>query len=150
MKKKKIILYILFSFLIIIGAATIYIYKEYNRSHKDTANLNADYSITATGLIKEFEIDEKSSNTKYWDKVLLVDGIVKEIVRDDKGFYTVALGDTSSLSAVRCNIDSIHSKEAASVKKGNSIAVKGICTGFNTDELIGSDVILVRSVINKK
>jgi hypothetical protein len=30
------------------------------------------------------------------------------------------------------------------------VAVKGICSGFNGDEILGSDVILVRSVIDQK
>ena len=67
-----------------------------------------------------------------------------------RGFYSVVLGDTASMSSVRCSIDSVHSNEAAAVKKGSIIAVKGICTGFNADELLGSDVILVRSVVDSK
>lgn len=150
MNRKKIILYIFFSLLFIIGAAGIYIYKEYNRSHKDTADLKPDYTISATGLIKEFEMDEKSSNKKYWDKVLKVEGIIKELIKDEKGFYSVILGDTATMSSVRCSIDSLHSNEAASLQNGSSVAIKGICSGFNADELLGSDIILVRSVISKK
>lgn len=150
MKRKKIIRYILIAVFIIVAAVALYIYKEYNRTHKDTASLRPDYSLEAAGLIKEFEADEKASNKKFWDKVLKVQGMVKEVIKDDKGFYTVALGDTSSMSSVRCSIDSVHSNEAASVKKGSIISVKGICSGFNTDELLGSDVILVRSVVEHK
>jgi hypothetical protein len=150
MKRKKIIRNVLLSLLIIMAAAAIYIYKEFNRTHMDTARLQADYSIAATDLIKEFETNEQISNKKYWDKVIQVEGSVKEIVKDERGFYTLALGDTSSLSSVRCSIDSAHSREAAIVKKGNRIAVKGICSGFNADEMIGSDVILVRSVVDSK
>jgi len=150
MNRRKIIFYVFFSLLVIIGAAGIYIYREYNRSHRDTAELKPNYTISATELLKEFEIDEKSSNNKYWDKVLKVDGIIKELIKDEKDFYSVSLGDTASLSSVRCSIDSLHSNEAASLQKGNSVVIKGICTGFNADELLGSDVILVRSVINKK
>jgi hypothetical protein len=150
MKRKKIIRNILLSLLVIIAAAAIYIYKEYNRTHKDTARVKADYSIAATDLIKEFDTDVQASNKKYWDKVIKVEGIVKEIVKDEKGFYSLAIGDTTSLSSVRCSIDSVHSKEAAVVKKGSIIAVKGICSGFNEDEMLGSDVILVRSVVDSK
>lgn len=150
MKRKKIIRYILIALLVIIAAAALYIYKEYNRTHKDTTRLKADYSLSATDLIKEFETNEQASNKKYTDKVVRVDGEVKDILRDDKGFYSLVLGDTASLSSVRCSIDSVHSQEAAAVKKGERIAVKGICSGFNADELLGSDVILVRSVVDTK
>lgn len=150
MKRKKIIRYVLISVFIIVAAVALYIYKEYNRTHKDTASLKPDYSLQAASLIKEFEADEKGSNKKFWDKVVRVEGIVKEVVKDDKGFYTLALGDTLSMSSVRCSIDSVHSNEAAIVKKGSLIAVKGICSGFNADELLGSDVILVRGVVDNK
>ncbi len=150
MKRKKIIRYVLLALLLVAAAVALYIYKEYNRTHKDTARLKADYSLAATDLIKEFETNEQASNKKYWDKVIRVEGLLKEVVKDDKGFYSLALGDTLSMSSVRCSIDSMHSKEAEAVKKGSRIAVKGICSGFNADEMLGSDVILVRSVVDSK
>jgi hypothetical protein len=150
MKRKKIIRYVVLPLLLILSVAAFYIYKEYNRTHKDTAKLKPDYTISATELLKEFEANEQGSNKKYWDKIIKVEGMVKELAKDDKGFYSIVLGDTASMSSVRCNVDSVHSKEAAAVKQGSIIAVKGICSGFNADEMLGSDVILVRSVIDKK
>jgi hypothetical protein len=135
---------------LIISAAALYIYTEYSRTHTDTAKLKADYTVTATDLIREFTMDEQSSNKKYWDKVLLVKGIVKSVDRDERGFYSIILGETSSMSSVRCSMDSIHNSEAVSVQKGKVIGVKGICSGFNADELLGSDVILVRCAVDLK
>jgi uncharacterized protein YyaL (SSP411 family) len=150
MKRKKIIRFIILPLLLILAAAALYIYKEYNRTHKDTAKLKPDYTVTAASLIQEFETSERSSNKKYWDKVLRVEGMVKELTHDEKGFYSIVLGDTASMSSVRCSVDSAHSTEAAALQIGSHIAVKGICTGFNTDELLGSDVILVRTVVDLK
>jgi len=147
MKRKNILRYIVLPLLVIGAAAAIYIYKEYNRKQKDTASLKPAYSVTASSLVSEFEANEKASNTKYLDKVIRVDGIVKQLEKDDKGFYTIILGDTASMLSVRCSIDSIHTSEVAAVKQGSVIAVKGICSGFNADEMLGSDVILVRSVV---
>ncbi len=146
-KRKKIIRYTLLSLLVIIAAAGIYIYKEYNRRHKDTAALRPDYILSATELIRAFEQNEQQSGKKYSDKVMQVNGTIKEVKRDEKGFYSVALGEPRSLSSVRCSIDSLHSREAETLKEGATATVKGICTGFNADELLGSDVILVRGVI---
>lgn len=148
MKRRKIIRYTIVFFLLILGAIALYIYKEYNRTHKDTARLKPDYSLKASDLVKEFETNEAASNRKYWDKVISVEGILKEKIKDDKGLYTLALGDTSSMCSVRCTIDSLHSSEAAIINSGTYITVKGICSGFKADELLGSDVILVRSVVD--
>jgi tRNA_anti-like len=150
MKRKNIIRYIVLPLLLILGVAAIYIYKEYNRTHKDTARLKADYSATAVDLMAEFSANEQASNKKYWDKVIRVTGMVKEVTHDDKGFYSIALGDTASMSAVRCSIDSIHGNTAAAVKSGAIITVKGICSGYRADELLGSDVLLVRSVVENE
>lgn len=150
MKRKNILRYIVLPLLLVLGAVAIYIYREYNRTHKDTAKLKPDYSITATDLVKEFSDNEQVCNKKYWDKVIRVEGMVKELTKDEKGFFSIALGDTASMSSVRCSIDSTHSNEAASLQRGSVIAVKGICSGYNADELLGSDVILVRSVVDHK
>jgi len=150
MKKRNIIRYILLPLFVIIAAGAIYIYKEYNRTQKDTARLKTDYSVSAATLIREFESDEHRSNEKYWDKVLRVAGRIKDVIRDEKGFSDVILGDTVSMSSVRCSIDSLHTHETVSLRKGDSVIVKGICSGFNADELLGSDVILVRSIIDKE
>ena len=151
MKKRKKILLILGVLLVAAAAGAFYIYKEYNRTHKDTAEQRPDYSVTASKLVKEFETAEQASNKQYWDKIIEVDGVVKDIAKDDRGFYSVVLGDTSSMSSVRCSMDSLHNDEAAVLKKGNTATLRGICTGFNADELLGSDVILVRcALISKK
>ena len=150
MKKKKRWLYVVLALLVILAAIAWYIYKEYNRTHKDTAKMKADFSLRTNALLKEFAADEKGSNAKYWDKVIRIEGLVKEIRRDEKGFYSIALGDTASLSSVRCSIDSTHGAEAAALKTGSPAVIKGICSGYNADEMLGSDVILVRCVIDKK
>jgi hypothetical protein len=150
MKRKNILRFIILPLLLIFAAAAVYIYKEYNRTHKDTARLRPDYSLQAGVLIKEFGDNEQASNKKYWDKVIEVNGIVKEVSYDEKGIYTIALGDTASMSSVRCSIDSIHNSGAAAVLKGYDVTVKGICTGYKADELLGSDVILVRCVVDSK
>src|SRR6266496_3397513 len=112
MKRRKKILIATGVILGLFAIAALYIYKEYNRTHKDTADLKPEYSISAVQLIKDFETNEESSNLKYWDKVIQVDGTIKDIAKDERGFYSVVMGDTSAMSSVRCSMDSVHNKEA--------------------------------------
>lgn len=81
--------------------------------------------------------------------MLKVDGLVKDLIKDDKGYYSVVLGDTASMSSVRFSMDSIHNAQAATLVKGSKAVLKGICTGYNADEMLGSDLILNRAVIEK-
>lgn len=148
MKRNRIGRYIII-LLIIIVAAALYFYKEYNRTNKDTAVLEPDYTVPASSIVKEFETDESLAGRKYTDKIILAHGLIKDILKDDRGFYAVMLGDSASMSSVKCSLDSIYNDMALTLQKGTYTTVKGVCAGFNADELLGSDVILVRCVIDK-
>jgi tRNA_anti-like len=144
-RKRKIIL-----FIIVVGAGTVgwYGYKEYFRTNKDLANVKPDIKIPAADLIKEYEKNDSLANTKYLDRIIETKGSVKAIEKDDKGYYTIILADSGSMSSVRCSVDTAHKEDAARLALASSAIVRGVCTGFNKDEMgLGSDVILNRCVI---
>lgn len=129
----------------------LYAYKEYNRKGIDIANAKAIYTNTSTELIDAFTHDEKASNVKYLSKVIEITGEVKKIDTNEKGSPTVIVGENSSMSSVRCNLDSLYTNSISTISVGEKISVKGICTGFIADEMgIGSDVILTHCIIQKK
>ncbi len=151
MKKRKIVLTVLLAFVILTAGTAIFAFKEYNRKNDSLKNTKADYAQTAIGLINEFTNDETKANTVYTGKVIALSSLVKSVDKDDKGMFTIVLGDPEALSSVRCSIDSTNSSEASLVKAGASIQIKGICTGYNADEMgLGADVILNRCVIVKQ
>ena len=149
MSKKKFFLYSSLLIVIVIALVGMYIYKEYNRKHEDTAELKTNYTVSAADIIKDFETAQESAAKKYNDKIIMTSGFIKDILKDDRGFYLIMLGDTTSMSSVKCSMDSLHNSEAATLQKGTYATVKGVCAGFNADELLGSDVILVRCMIDK-
>ena len=104
-------------------------------------------SIDDSGLIQVFEKNEAEANAQYLDKIIAVRGTVRTVEKDDKGYYCVILGKQNSMSSIRCSMDSVHQEEVAGIPAGSVITVKGACTGFNADELLGSDVILNRCVL---
>jgi len=71
------------------------------------------------------------------------------VEKNGNGFYTVILGEEFLMSSVRCSMDSLHQMDVASLTTGTLVTMKGNCSGFNRDELLGSDVILNRCVIEK-
>jgi hypothetical protein len=148
MSRKKIILLLI---LIAIAVAAWYGYREYSRTNKDLKNVRPDFIVNASDLIKEFESGDSAAAKKYNGQILEVTGFVKNIDKDDQGYYTLVLGDTSGLSSVRCSMDTSHQSDAASLIAGSSAIVRGACTGFNKDDMgLGSDVILNRCAIIKK
>ncbi len=148
--KRKNVKYILLALALIIAGAAFYGYKEYNRTNKDIAIITPSFKTTSTELINEFTKNDTVANTKYLDKTIALNGNIKSIDKDENGFFTIVIGDTSSTTSVRCSMDSVHNMEASTLKEGTLVNVKGICTGFIKDELgIGADIILNRSCINK-
>lgn len=146
MNKKKIGIAVI-TLLLVMGG--IYGYTEYNRKNPDLADLKPAEKISASVLVQAFKANDKEAAVKYIDKVVAVSGTIMEIINDD-GYYTIAVGDAAGMDAVRGSIDSIHNKEAAALTKGTAVVLKGVCTGFNADELLGSDVVLNRCVIETK
>jgi hypothetical protein len=148
LSRKKIIGLII---LLVIAGGAYYGYKQYNRQNKDYQNVQPDFILPANGLIGEYETNDSAAAQKYNGRDVEVSGVVKNIEKDEKGFYTIILGESTSLSSVRCSMDTTHQQDAAQLSKGSSATMRGLCTGFNKDEMgLGSDVILNRCVIITK
>jgi len=136
--------------LVVFAAAASYIYREYNRKMADVAALQPDFSVAATMLLNEFAAGDKTATAKYINKVIRVNGIVKQIDTDPSGFHTIVLADPAAMSAVRCSLDSIHNNQAGAIAPGGIIDIQGICTGYTADDLgIGADLLLNRCTIIK-
>lgn len=149
MKRK----YLLWGLLIIVLAAAAYGYKEFNRTRPDSKSLEAGFTVSAEGILKEFADNEKGATKKYSGQELIVavTGTVKDIKKDEKGYYTLMLGDSSNMSSVQCAMDTLYVADIATIKIAEKITVKGHFTGYNADEtgLVGSDIQMNMCVIEK-
>lgn len=151
MKKKTIMLRILAVCLLLGVIGGLYAYKEYNRKNVDISETKAAFTMTEMQLINEFTQDQNTSNKKYLGKLLELSGNIKKIDTDQNGHHTIILGADSNMNSVRCSIDSSFNTESHKLIVGSPIVIKGICTGYNADDLgLGSDVILNRSIVIKK
>jgi hypothetical protein len=131
---------------LIVIAAGAYFYV--NRKTQSLTDSNADFKISAVKFLEEYSSAQVLSDKKYLGKVIQVEGNIKEIERDDKGSLTFVLGDLSSMSSVRCSIDTTVVIDESAYPVGTAVSLKGECTGFNADDLgLGADIVLNRSVI---
>lgn len=140
---KRTLLLIVLALIIVLG---FYGYREYMRGNKDLQKVAPEATLSAPELIKAFETDSASANKSYLGKIIAVSGRVKSVEKEE-GAATVILAEPGTMSSVRCSMDTAHLAELAAVKEGQSVTVKGACTGFNQDELLGSDVVLNRCVL---
>jgi hypothetical protein len=129
--------------IVLAGVAVgIYAWKEYNRRMPDTAGMKAIATKQAAELVKEFEADENVANKQYNDKVVSVKGTIVKVDRNDST-QTVILAGESAMAGVVCQFDAAHNKQLETLQPGQSIKVKGVCTGALMD------VILVRCALDE-
>lgn len=141
---------IIIAVLLVAAAAGVYAWKEYHRKNKDLTDVKPDHSVQAVSWINEFMTNDTSANAKYLGKVVAVEGLVKQVEKDEEGKYTVVLGDTADMSSVRCAMDSVHAQDVTSLQRGEPVKVKGIYIDFNRDDMgLGSDVKMNRCVVSK-
>lgn len=141
---KRTLLLIILVLAIVLG---FYGYREYFRKNKDLQDVAPEVTIGAPALIKAFETDSAGANKSYLGKIVAVSGTVKSVEKEE-GAATLVLGEPGTMSSVRCSMDTAHIAEAAGVQEGQPVTVKGALTGFNQDELLGSDVVLNRCVLS--
>ncbi|MDI9366283.1 MAG: hypothetical protein QM541_15100 [Flavobacterium sp.] len=150
MKKNKKGLIILLLLAIVTIAIGTYVYKEYNRKTINVVEKNTDFTLSSSELIQQFTNKPKYFDSIYHSKILQVTGAVKTIDSDEKGFHTIAIGDSASTTTIRCSLDNLQKITIVDFKNVKTVTIKGIYTGFNADDLgIGSDVILSRCIIIK-
>lgn len=132
--------------LIIVVAGGIYFWREYNRKNPDLKEAKADISVNAQSLISEFAANKDAADKKYTGKTIEVKGTIKNIDAETNPAVFV-LGDEAEMSTVQCSMDSTHAKDYGSLAKGTAVTMRGIVTGANIDDLLGTDVKLNRCVI---
>ena len=136
MKGKKIVI----SVLVLVIALAVVGYKMYNKPHVNVASEKADITITANKLFANFSNDEEKANAKYLDKILEVKGVIGKIAKEEKVIINLNTGD--DFGSVLCHLSDSSTEKVKDIKEGESIKVKGICTGFLMD------VVLVKCEIN--
>ena len=146
MKRKKLKIALAIIAVCLVGGG-LYAYSEFNRKVKDLTYVKPGIQTEAANLVRAFETNETKSNSDYLDKVIAVKGSIKTVEKSASGNYTVILSADNQMSSVRCSMDSVHQLDVAALTPGAVVTMKGACTGFNKDELLGSDVILNRCVV---
>lgn len=154
MRRKKRWIWLLV--LLVLAAGAAYAYREYNRKNADPHTSKAKYKLSAKELLKEFETgDSAALHRKYDDKLVEVNGIIKEIKKDAESF-AIMLGDSTDLSTVQCEMNSEDPGDAAQAVQGSSITIRGHFVGYQKGEMmmdimLGSVLYLNRCIIvNKK
>jgi hypothetical protein len=126
--------------LVIIGG---FGYEEYNRRLPDTHHLKPVFELQASDFAREFETNESKANAQYLDRPISVHGVINTLQKTDTS-TVVFLNEGNASASVMCLFDEESDKEATKLKRGDSVTIKGICTGYLMD------VVMVRCVVDRK
>ena len=107
----------------------------YNKPHRSAANETA-VELTAMRLASDYEKDEAGANKKYLGNAVQVSGTVSEVTLNQQNKPVIFLLG-ADMSGVQCTLQD----NARDIKKGDSITIKGFCTGYLTDVIMDRCVV---------
>ena len=148
-KKKGWLKKLLIVKIIVLVVAGGVIWYLFNKKFDNTADTKADYTVSALPFLNEFRKDINAANKKYTEKIITVNGMVSEIEAADTTMNVkmidAATGDYAIFAFQQQDMQSVKK-----LNKGDSISVKGSCSGGAYSELLETGyVTFKRCALNK-
>lgn len=119
--------------LIVLVWGVFVAYRLYNKPHRDPSS-EMGIKVEAIKLFADFQTDEAKANNMYLDKTLEVNGVVIEISENQEQSLIIVLESGDPIFGVRCTL----ATSEGLPKVGESVTIKGICTGYLSDVVINS------------
>lgn len=133
----KRILILLSAIVVLVGG--IIAFTQYNKKHADMHSTEAAFTLEANELFTAFSMDEQTANEKYLNQVIEVRGSIKKI--DSKEESTqIFLTSEDLLFGINC--DMAPNEEIPRLKEGDSVTIRGLCSGFLMDVALNRCVII--------
>lgn len=136
---KKLI--IILGSVVLIAAAVLYYVFIYAAQYKRNVNDEKAIAISAVELVQAYNNNEADANAKYLNKVLVVEGFIKEVGQNQEGSTTVTIDGANDFSAVFCTLKKVNNN----VEVNKKVNIKGICIGFTSDVVITDALIQTKN-----
>ena len=127
-----------------IGAA----WYIFTKTFTDTAIEKAVFTVNAISFIKEFETDIATSNKKYAEQIIIVNGRIAAIENADTT-VNIKMSDNATGSYAIFAFQAKDMGRVKQLKEGDSVSVKGSCSGGSYSDILKMHFInFKRCVIN--
>ena len=136
----RIVLYVGLAIVLIGVIVGVYFYTL---GQKDLTNVKPEYTLPARELYADFEADENAANTKYLDKVLEVSGNVSHVEMNTDSTMNVMLMGKADLGGVQCAFINVVDPSVMKINSGDSVVIRGICSGMLMDVVQLNNCVLV-------
>jgi hypothetical protein len=113
-------------------SAYYYIFIYSSNNHRQVQS-ETGIIITSDSLVAKYQADENLANSLYLNKAVVVTGNLLSIDKNQEGKTTLVLGRADSFSNVSVTMIST---APITQKVGESITIKGLCTGALSDVVI--------------
>jgi len=94
---------------------------------KEIADQDADFTLQAKDLSREYQVYHDQTDEKYYKKILEVSGPVLKVYADPG--YMLIQFDTGPVMMVECYFAGTHKEELLKLSEGDEVTVKGVCKG---------------------
>jgi len=85
--------------------------------------------ITAGALYAEYDANEVAADEKYKGQFIIVSGTIDTIAKDIMDTMYITLDNDAGIGQIQCMFSDAHKSQLANAKKGQSVRVKGKCSG---------------------
>ncbi|MFZ6025885.1 MAG: OB-fold protein [Bacteroidota bacterium] len=116
------------------------VYFVYAREHRDVTT-EKGIQVTAQQLFEAFAADETKANTLYLDKAIEITGEVVNVSTNQDGNIVVDFKTNDPFFVINCTFKT----NPGTLKAGDNITFKGICTGYIPD----ANVVINEGVLVK-
>jgi hypothetical protein len=131
-------LLIIGAIVFVIGASVIW--YLFNLKFEDTATLSIDHTVNGMEMINEFVANDTVANKKYTETFVVVKGRVSEMENADTT-VNIKMIDSLTDAYIIFAFQEKSAAEAKSLKVGDSVAIKGSCSGGTYSEILETTFI---------
>ena len=137
MSRIKKILFAFIAIAIIALGGYYYVFVYSKEHHRNVQSENA-IIIQADSLSAAYQQNEKNANNLYLNKAVEVSGKILSISKNQEGKTTLIIGSADAFSNVSVTLNTT---QPLSQKVGETITIKGVCTGALSDVIITEAVV---------
>jgi hypothetical protein len=113
----------------------------FNLKPKNLSTVKPDFTLTASGLQKAFEVNETDATAKYVNKTIEVSGEIISVRTGEKNFVNVSLKTDNPVSSVLCTFPPVNAPD--NLKPGTNIVIHGNCSGYLMDVLLKNCAVVM-------
>jgi hypothetical protein len=111
-----------------------------SETHTATEKVQADYTVNAAQLIKEFISNDTATNKKYREKMLVVNGNTAAVEIQSDSASTIKFADSTG-SYVIFSFEKTEFDKVKTIKNGDPVSLKGVCSGSIFSDILGTTAI---------